>query len=112
MFKEVTVLNDCLSPRTHTARYSWLTAFLLLSFGTRFLLLMEKTKREDLVWDTAWEWVVREHEHPLSASVRQQMVAWLNQDPSHLKAYEEAAHIWLLAGLILPTDESSDDCTS
>lgn len=112
MFKEVTVLNDRLSPRTPTARYSWLTAYLLLSIGTRFLLLMEKTKRDDLVWDAAWEWVVLEHEQPLNASVRQQRVAWLNEDPSHRKAYEEAAHIWLLAGLIPPTDEYSDDSSS
>lgn len=72
---------------------------------------MENSEREDLVWDTAWEWVVREHEQPLDAAVRQQLVAWLMADPSHRKAYDEAAHIWLLAGLIPPPDRS-DDSTS
>jgi transmembrane sensor len=73
---------------------------------------MANSERDDPVWDAAWEWIVREHEQPLDTTVRQQLVAWLAESPSHRKAYDEAAHIWLLAGLIPPPDDPSDDSKS
>jgi ferric-dicitrate binding protein FerR (iron transport regulator) len=66
---------------------------------------MAHSERDDLVWDKAWEWVVREHEQPLDAVVRQQLAAWLMENPSHRKAYDEAARIWLVSGLIPPPDD-------
>jgi len=63
---------------------------------------MSTSLHNDVVWNTAWEWVVREHEQPLDAAARQQLTAWLDADPAHRTAYEKASHRWLLAGLIPP----------
>ncbi len=63
---------------------------------------MTASHHNDVVWNTAWEWVVREHEQPLDDAAREQLVAWLDANPAHRKAYEEAAQRWLLAGLIPP----------
>ncbi|MFC4314154.1 FecR/PupR family sigma factor regulator [Steroidobacter flavus] len=67
---------------------------------------MTDSGRDDPAWDLAWEWIVREHEQPLDAAARQQLTAWLNADPSHLRAYQQAAKVWLIAGLVPPPPDS------
>ena len=69
-----------------------------------FLHRKNSSGRDDPAWDTAWEWIVREHEQPLDDNAKQELAAWLAADPSHLETYREAAHIWLVAGLIPPPD--------
>lgn len=65
--------------------------------------------RADPLWDTAWEWIVREHEQPLDAPAQQQLLTWLKADPSHLKIYEEAARVWLATGLLPSPDDLDGD---
>jgi transmembrane sensor len=57
---------------------------------------------QDPVWQAAWHWVLREHEGRLDDAQRAERLAWLNADPAHRKAYDEAARLWLLAGLVPP----------
>lgn len=68
---------------------------------------MTNSRRDDAVWATAWEWVVREHEQTLDAIARQERAAWLQKDPVHLEAYQEAESIWLLAGLVPPPEDTA-----
>lgn len=62
--------------------------------------------RDDPVWNTAWSWVVREHEQPLDDAARTELVAWLKCDPTHLASYEEASRIWLAAALVPSSADS------
>lgn len=36
----------------------------------------------------------------------QRLNTWLNANVLHKKAYDKAAHLWLMTGLIPPTNES------
>jgi ferric-dicitrate binding protein FerR (iron transport regulator) len=65
---------------------------------------MSNPDSEDPAWQTAWRWVVREHEGPLAPDEHAELVSWLQADPSHHKSYEEASRIWLLSGLVPPVD--------
>ena len=67
---------------------------------------MSTSDRDDPSWNTAWEWVVREHEQPLDEAARAELVAWLKISPEHRKSYDEASRIWLLVGLVPPVDSS------
>lgn len=69
---------------------------------------MSQFDRNDLLWNTAWEWVIREHEQPLDDAARAELVTWLKADPAHLKHYEEAHRVWLATAL-LPPPTSEDD---
>jgi transmembrane sensor len=61
-------------------------------------------EQDDLIWRTAWDWVRREHDREnFGEGSRVEMVEWLLTDPAHRKAYDKAAHLWLLAGLVPPT---------
>lgn len=74
---------------------------------------MSHADRNDPVWNTAWEWVIREHEQPLDDAARAELVAWLKSDPTHLARYEEASRIWLAAALVpVPSDTSGDPTSS
>lgn len=61
-------------------------------------------EQDDLIWRTAWNWVRREHDREnFGEGSRVELVAWLLADPAHRKAYDKAARLWLLAGLVPPT---------
>lgn len=55
---------------------------------------------DDAVWNSAWAWVIREHEQSLDDAARAELIAWLKSDPAHLASYEEASRIWLASALI------------
>ena len=57
--------------------------------------LRKPTKSEDLTWNTAVEWVMREQKL-LTPVELTDMTAWLKADPAHLAAYEEASYVWML----------------
>lgn len=67
---------------------------------------------QDLVWKTAWSWVVRQHEvGGLDASAQVDFSLWLVADPAHRRGYDRASHIWLLTGLLPPqNDIDLPDC--
>ncbi|MBA4143011.1 MAG: FecR/PupR family sigma factor regulator [Nitrosospira sp.] len=65
-------------------------------------------KQEDLVWETSVEWVIREH-RSLSPSDQKELIDWLNMDPAHRAAYEEASRLWLLTGFVPPSVPPSGD---
>ncbi|WP_074798525.1 FecR/PupR family sigma factor regulator [Nitrosospira briensis] len=65
-------------------------------------------QREDIVWKTAVEWVIREHGSSNSADLKE-LIAWLNQDSSHRAAYEEASRIWLLAVFVPSSTPPSNE---
>lgn len=69
---------------------------------------MRHSDRNDLQWNAAWEWVIREHEQPLDDAARAELVAWLKADPAHLKNYEEAHRVWLAAALVPPPASEGD----
>ncbi len=68
--------------------------------------------RDDSIWRTAWDWVTREHEQPLSADSGAELLGWLQANPVHRQTYDQAARLWLLTGLIPPSSApptQSDD---
>ncbi len=63
-------------------------------------------EQDDPLWSAAWQWVQREHDHAhFDAAARAEMTAWLLADPAHRKAYDKAARLWLLAGLVPPAND-------
>jgi len=62
----------------------------------------------DQVWHTAVEWVIREHES-FSPAEREELIGWLNMNPAHKKAYDEASRLWLITGLIPPFEPPAED---
>jgi ferric-dicitrate binding protein FerR (iron transport regulator) len=61
-------------------------------------------EHDDSIWRTAWAWVQREHgRKSLDEAARVELVGWLLADPVHRKAYDKAARLWLLTGLVPPT---------
>jgi ferric-dicitrate binding protein FerR (iron transport regulator) len=58
------------------------------------------TSSEDLIWNTAVEWVMHEHAQ-LSLVEFTDLNAWLQADPAHLAAYEEASYLWKLTEIAL-----------
>lgn len=71
---------------------------------------MADSGHTDSTWDVAVNWVLRQHEQPLDRDTLAALNAWLAQDPAHRAAYEEAAYLWLLTGLVPPSSE--DDHTT
>lgn len=63
---------------------------------------MSRSERDEALWNTAWSWVIREHEQPLDEHARAELAVWLKADPAHLKNYQEAHRIWLGAALLPP----------
>lgn len=60
-------------------------------------------EQDDPIWNAAWQWVQREYDREsFDAAARSEMTAWLVADPLHRKAYDKAARLWLLAGLVPP----------
>ncbi|MRW93276.1 DUF4880 domain-containing protein [Duganella sp. FT80W] len=72
---------------------------------------MDNDNAPDPIWDTAWAWVVREHERTqFDAAAREELQRWLAADERHCKQYEKACRLWMLSGLIPPAfgDESAN----
>ncbi|MFT3803137.1 MAG: DUF4880 domain-containing protein [Burkholderiaceae bacterium] len=60
----------------------------------------------DPVWDTAWGWIQKQHEVGFADPVfNADLNQWLDQDPSHRHAYDKAARIWAVAGLLPPAHD-------
>ena len=70
---------------------------------------MADSQHDDIVWQTAVEWIIRKHESPLDTSAENELIAWLEKDPVNRAAYEEAFHLWLLTGLVPRSDEPESD---
>lgn len=64
---------------------------------------MTEEHEDDPVWQAAWNWVQRQHDHErFDDAAMSELVAWLKQDPAHRTAYNKASRLWLLSGLIPP----------
>ena len=64
----------------------------------------------DPIWNTAWDWVQREHDGAsFDDAARTAMTAWLLAESSHRRAYDKAAQLWLLAGFVAPANDFGDD---
>jgi ferric-dicitrate binding protein FerR (iron transport regulator) len=62
---------------------------------------MTNSMRDDALWQAAIGWVMLEHE--CQPGTREALREWLARDPAHRPAYDEAALVWLLTGLIPPS---------
>lgn len=69
---------------------------------------MTNSRENDPVWQAALDWVLRAHKQPLDANSASALAAWLAQDPAHRKAYEEASRVWLLTGLVPPSENHGE----
>lgn len=65
---------------------------------------MTNSSENDPVWQAALDRVLAAQRQPLDAQAASSLAAWLAQDPAHRKAYEKAARVWLLTGLIPPSE--------
>ena len=72
---------------------------------------MTDSRQNDPVWQAAVDWVLRAQEQPLDPGTTAALTAWLAQDPAHRAAYEEAARIWLLTGLVPPSEDDGNPST-
>lgn len=60
----------------------------------------------DPVWSAAWTWVRRQHDGDgLCEEEQRQLIGWLGQNPQNRKAYDRAAKLWLLSGLVPPAND-------
>jgi ferric-dicitrate binding protein FerR (iron transport regulator) len=60
------------------------------------------SQRSDSIWQSAVEWVMREHEQPFDQHAQNRLREWLEASDAHKAAYEKARHAWLLTGLLPP----------
>lgn len=66
----------------------------------------ESNPKPDPVWETAWSWVMRQHERDaFDASAQAALAHWLQADLSHRQAYDKASRLWLMAGLVPPAND-------
>ncbi|MEL7893784.1 FecR/PupR family sigma factor regulator [Vreelandella neptunia] len=68
---------------------------------------MDNDSGDDAVWQTALDWLMREHEETLSDADREALHAWLAASPQHRRVFRESEQLWLLTGMIPSGDESS-----
>ncbi|WLW59493.1 DUF4880 domain-containing protein [Achromobacter aegrifaciens] len=62
--------------------------------------------KQDPVWDAAWSWVLRQHEHDsFDANAEAELVQWLAVDAAHRQAYDNAGRLWLMVGLVPPAND-------
>lgn len=66
---------------------------------------MADSRHEDIVWQTAVDWIMRQHEMPLDAAAEKELIDWLKKNPANRAAYAEASHLWQLTGLVPRSDE-------
>ena len=55
----------------------------------------------DLIWDRTLELFIKIHDCPDNPAHRDSLVHWLNEDPAHLKAFNELGQIWIATGIAL-----------
>ncbi len=77
-----------------------------LTTGAAFQSLRKSSQGEDPIWDMAVEWVMREH-NQLGEAELEALTAWLEADPAHLAAYEEASYLWKLCGIAMSGNDNS-----
>ena len=66
----------------------------------------DMTPNEVSIREIAWSWVVRQHEwNTFDAAAQAELVRWLAADPAHKRAYDKAGRVWLMAGLLPPSDD-------
>lgn len=65
----------------------------------------DKERDDDPVWQTAWNWVMREHEQALTDAQREELMRWLDDDERHRAAHQKASRLWLLSGLVPPVHD-------
>ncbi|MFJ5535660.1 FecR/PupR family sigma factor regulator [Vreelandella titanicae] len=66
---------------------------------------MDNDSGDDAVWQTALDWLMREHEKTLSDADREALHAWLAASSQHRRVFREAEQLWLLTGMIPRSDE-------
>lgn len=66
---------------------------------------MDNDSGDDAVWQTALDWLMREHEETLSDADREALHAWLSASSQHRRVFREAEQLWLLTGMIPRSDE-------
>ncbi len=66
--------------------------------------MSHSTSDEDPLWREALDWVMREHEDVLDERELARLRGWLAKSPAHREAYEQAHRLWLITGLIPPSD--------
>jgi ferric-dicitrate binding protein FerR (iron transport regulator) len=69
---------------------------------------MTNSSENDPVWQAALDWVLCAQRQPLDAATAASLSTWLAQDPAHGQAYEKASRVWLLTGLIPPSQNESE----
>lgn len=63
-------------------------------------------QQADPTWNTAWAWVKRQYgPGGFDAIVQREFVAWITAAPANRAAYESAAWVWLMAGLVPPVND-------
>ncbi|RMM74671.1 hypothetical protein ALQ72_01557 [Pseudomonas syringae pv. maculicola] len=55
----------------------------------------------DLIWDRTLELFIKIHDCPGNPAHFDSLVHWLNEDPAHLKAFNELGQIWIATGIAL-----------
>jgi transmembrane sensor len=71
---------------------------------------MDATNPADQHWQTAMDWLLRQHESDLAAqqdgapaAAPAGLAEWLAADPALRAAFREASRVWLLTGLVPPS---------
>ncbi|WP_435105202.1 FecR/PupR family sigma factor regulator [Arhodomonas sp. AD133] len=67
--------------------------------------MSHSTGDEDPLWREALDWVMREHEDALDERELARLRAWLAESPAHREAHEQARRLWLITGLVPPSDD-------
>ncbi|MCP1446046.1 ferric-dicitrate binding protein FerR (iron transport regulator) [Pseudomonas sp. GGS8] len=55
----------------------------------------------DQIWDRTLELFIRIHDCPDNPEYFDTLVHWLNENPAHLKAFNELGQIWMATGIAL-----------
>ena len=61
----------------------------------------DENKDMDLIWDRTLELFIKIHDCPDNPEHFDSLVHWLNEDPAHLKAFNELGQIWISIGIAL-----------
>ncbi|UZD97675.1 hypothetical protein LOY64_11965 [Pseudomonas corrugata] len=64
---------------------------------------MEESSKDvtNLIWDRTLELLIKIHDCPDNPEHLDSLVHWLNEDPAHLKAFNELGQIWISTGIAL-----------
>jgi hypothetical protein len=55
----------------------------------------------DQIWDRTLELFIKIHDCPDNPKHFDSLVHWLNENPDHLKAFNELGQIWIATGIAL-----------